>query len=48
VLFGLSRLWLQAWRGELHSDPVLHALRDRVSYLLIGLCVIWALAASWL
>jgi 4-hydroxybenzoate polyprenyltransferase/phosphoserine phosphatase len=48
VLFGLSRLWLQAWRGELHSDPVLHALRDRVSYLLIGLCVFWALAASWL
>ncbi len=48
VLFGLSRLWLQAWRGELHSDPVLHALRDRVSYLLIGLCVLWALAASWL
>jgi 4-hydroxybenzoate polyprenyltransferase/phosphoserine phosphatase len=48
VLFGLSRLWLQAWRGELHSDPVLHALRDRVSYLLIGLCVLWALAALWL
>jgi 4-hydroxybenzoate polyprenyltransferase/phosphoserine phosphatase len=48
VLFGLSRLWLQAWRSELHSDPVLHALRDRVSYLLIGLCVLWALAASWL
>jgi 4-hydroxybenzoate polyprenyltransferase/phosphoserine phosphatase len=48
VLFGLSRLWLQAWRGELHSDPVLHALRDRVSYLLIALCVLWALAASWL
>ncbi len=48
VLFGLSRLWLQAWRGELHSDPVLHALRDRVTYLLVGLCVLWALAASWL
>ncbi len=48
VLFGLSRLWLQAWRGELHSDPVLHALRDRVSYLLIALCVLWTLAASWL
>ena len=48
VLFGLSRLWLQAWRGELHSDPVLHALRDRVSYLLIALCIFWALAASWL
>jgi len=48
VLFGLSRLWLQAWRGELHSDPVLHALRDRISYLLIALCVLWVLVASWL
>jgi len=48
VLFGLSRLWLQAWRGELHSDPVLHALRDKVSYLLIALCVLWVFVASWL
>jgi 4-hydroxybenzoate polyprenyltransferase/phosphoserine phosphatase len=48
VLFGLSRLWLQAWRGELHSDPVLHALRDKVSYLLIALCLLWVCAASWL
>ena len=48
VLFGLARLWLQAWRGELHSDPVLHALRDRVSYLLIALCVLWVFVASWL
>lgn len=48
VLLGLARLWLQAWRGELHSDPVLHALRDKVSYLLIALCVLWVLSASWL
>jgi len=48
VLFGLARLWLQAWRGELHSDPVLHALRDKVSYLLIALCVLWVFVASWL
>lgn len=48
VLFGLTRLWLQAWRGELHSDPVLHALRDKVTYLLIGLCILGVMAASWL
>lgn len=48
VLFGLSRLWLQAWRGELHSDPVLHALRDRVTYLLVAACLLCALIASWL
>lgn len=38
VLFGLGRLWLQAWRGEMHVDPVLHALKDWVSYLLLALC----------
>lgn len=47
VLFGLARLWLQAWRGELHSDPVLHALRDKVSYLLIALCALWVFLATW-
>lgn len=35
VLFGLSRFWLLAWRGELDSDPVLHALRDPVAYGLL-------------
>jgi 4-hydroxybenzoate polyprenyltransferase len=35
VLFGLSRFWLLAWRGELHSDPVLHALRDPIAYGLL-------------
>jgi len=27
---------------------VLHALRDKVSYLLIALCVLWVFVASWL
>jgi 4-hydroxybenzoate polyprenyltransferase len=48
VLFGLSRFWLQAWRGELHNDPVVHALKDRVSYLLLLLCVIAMSAAIYL
>ena len=47
VLFGLARLWLQAWRGELHSDPVLHALRDKVSYLLIAVCALGIFLAIW-
>jgi 4-hydroxybenzoate polyprenyltransferase len=38
VLFGLLRLWLQSWRRMMHSDPVLHALKDKISYLLIVLC----------
>jgi hypothetical protein len=46
VLFGLSRLWLHAWRGELHVDPVLHALKDWASYLLLALCALVMFAAS--
>ena len=48
VLFGLARFWLQAWRGELHNDPVVHALKDRISYLLLLLCVIAMSAAIYL
>jgi len=46
VLFGLARFWLQAWRGELHNDPVVHALKDGVSYLLLVLCGISIVAAT--
>ncbi len=46
VLFGLGRLWLYAWRGELHVDPVLHALKDWVSYLLLMLCALVMFLAS--
>lgn len=30
----LSRLWLLAWRGEIHSDPITWAIRDRTTVLL--------------
>jgi 4-hydroxybenzoate polyprenyltransferase len=46
VLFGLSRFWLMAWRGELHSDPVLHALRDPISYLLVAAAFGFAFLAT--
>jgi len=38
VLLWLSRLWLQASRGELNEDPVVYAITDRRS-LLLGLVV---------
>ena len=45
VLFGLARFWLQAWRGELHNDPVVHALKDGISYVILFLCALAMLAA---
>ena len=31
LLFWLSRVWLIAHRGQMHDDPIVFALRDRVS-----------------
>lgn len=33
VLFWVSRLWLRAHRGEVDDDPVVFALKDKVTYL---------------
>lgn len=36
----ISRVWLLAQRNRLHSDPVLFALRDRVSYLVGAIALV--------
>ena len=46
VLYAMSRLWLIALRGQMHADPVVHALRDPASYLSVGATlavVLWAI-----
>ena len=35
LIYWISRVWLQASRGRLDEDPVLFALRDRISYMII-------------
>jgi hypothetical protein len=35
VLYWITRVWLLAARGDLHEDPVIFAIRDKMS-LLIG------------
>jgi len=32
LLYWISRIWLIAHRGQLHHDPIIFALKDRVSY----------------
>jgi hypothetical protein len=32
LLYWISRIWLVAHRGQLHHDPIIFALKDRVSY----------------
>lgn len=40
VLYWISRIWLLAHRGEMHEDPVLFAIRDRASYIVVLLVMI--------
>lgn len=45
LLFWLSRLWLLAHRGQMHDDPIVFALRDKVSrWTGIAFIVVFALA----
>jgi 4-hydroxybenzoate polyprenyltransferase len=39
LLFWVSRVWMTAQRGLMHDDPVVYALRDRVS-LAVGLLMV--------
>jgi len=45
LLFWISRAWLIAHRGEMHDDPIVFALKDRVSWAVAGLfATVFALA----
>jgi 4-hydroxybenzoate polyprenyltransferase len=37
MLFWISRIWLLTARAQMHDDPIVFALRDRVSLLLLAL-----------
>lgn len=43
LLYWIGRVWIFAHRGRLHEDPVVFALRDRVSWWVGGaaLAIIW-------
>jgi len=42
ILIWLGRVWLITGRGKMHDDPVVFALKDRVSWLILGVgaCVL--------
>jgi 4-hydroxybenzoate polyprenyltransferase len=46
LLFWVSRIWLLAHRGEVQSDPIVFAIRDRVSYAVAAAMAVILLAAS--
>jgi 4-hydroxybenzoate polyprenyltransferase len=50
VLFGLllywiSRVWMLAFRGQMNDDPIVFAIKDRVSLIVVCLCVVSVMLA---
>ena len=45
VLYWVSRVWMKAQRGEMHDDPVVFALKDKISLAIGVLAVLTTLSA---
>lgn len=45
LLYWISRMWIVSHRGGMHDDPIVFAAMDRVSQIVIGLCVVLVLVA---
>jgi len=40
LLFWISRVWMVAFRGEMHDDPIVFSIKNRASLSIIVLCVL--------
>jgi 4-hydroxybenzoate polyprenyltransferase len=40
LLYWISRVWMLAFRGQMHDDPIVFAIKDRTSLIVISLCVL--------
>ncbi|MCR4298136.1 MAG: UbiA family prenyltransferase [Gallionella sp.] len=47
LLYWISRMWQRAGRGQMHDDPIVFALKDRVSRWVGGASLAVMLAAAW-
>jgi hypothetical protein len=46
LVFWLGRLWALSFRGLVNEDPVLYVSRDKVSVIVMALCVALAVLAA--
>jgi uncharacterized membrane protein len=47
LLYWVSRIWLLARRGLVHDDPLVFALRDKITYVVAAIGVIIFVGAKW-
>ena len=51
MLYWIGRIWMITSRGQMNEDPVVFAIRDRVTWLLGCICLViisFAMALNWL
>ena len=46
-LFWISRIWLITSRGKMTDDPIVFAMKDKTSYIIILLAMVTMLAANF-
>lgn len=47
LAFWLGRLWILSFRGEVNEDPVLYVSKDKTSLLVMALCAVLAVIATY-
>ncbi len=48
LLYWIGRIWLKTSRGEMDEDPIVFAIKDRISWILAIICAIAVAAANML
>jgi len=48
LMYWIGRIWMKTSRGEMHEDPIIFAMRDRVSLDTVGLMAVIVLAAKFI
>ena len=50
LMYWIARVWIKTSRGEMHEDPIVFAIKDTVSrlvVLIIMLAVVAAMLVAW-
>ncbi len=48
LLYWIGRIWMKTGRGEMHEDPIVFAIRDKVSIITLFLCFLIVLVATFI
>ena len=45
IIYWLGRMWIKTSRGEMHDDPIVYVIKDRISYLVLCSTIVVTLVA---